>query len=147
MGSRDADIDFTFTSPTTVRVVLDSLAPAGWSAVQGGDHVSYMVNDPDDNYEWYDSTADRIDKVLGDLDATANEPYTVALDIYHSEAETGGMLMFSPGRTDVSFIPTIDRRRIPAAPEFTDLAWYLHALVPALVTAGLKGYEAHEIRY
>ncbi|WP_406389746.1 hypothetical protein [Streptomyces sp. NBC_00887] len=147
MGSRDADIDFTFARPTTVRAVLDSLAAAGWSAAQRGDHVSYMVNDPDDMYEWYDSAADRIDEVLGNLDATANEPYTVALGIYHSEAKTGGMLMFQSGRTDVSFIPAIDRRRIPVAPEFTDLAWYLHALVPALVTAGLRGYEAHEIRY
>ncbi|MFE2021551.1 hypothetical protein ACFW9O_26270 [Streptomyces sp. NPDC059499] len=147
MGSRDADIDFTFTSPTTVRAVLDSVAAAGWSAVQRGGHVSYMVNDPDDNYEWYDSAADRIDKVLGVLDATANEPYTVALDIYHPEAKTGGMLMFPSGRTGVFFIPTIDRRRIPAAPEFTDLSWYLNALVPALATAGLRGYEAHEIRY
>ncbi|MCY0938457.1 hypothetical protein [Streptomyces sp. H34-S4] len=36
---------------------------------------------------------------------------------------------------------------ISTAPEFTDLAWYLHALVPALVTAGLRGYEAMEVRY
>ncbi|MCY0929888.1 hypothetical protein OTB20_27590 [Streptomyces sp. H27-H1] len=52
-----------------------------------------------------------------------------------------------PGRTGVSFVPTINRRRISTAPEFTDLAWYLHALVPALVTAGPRGYEAIEVRY
>lgn len=39
------------------------------------------------------------------------------------------------------------RRRVPAEPEFIDLAWYLQALVPALVTAGLEGYEAKEIRH
>ncbi|MET7645831.1 hypothetical protein ABZS83_19765 [Streptomyces sp. NPDC005426] len=81
------------------------------------------------------------------LDAPENLPHAVAFNVYHPEAGTGGMLMFLPGRTDVSFVPSIDRRRLPAAPEFTDLAWYLHALVPALVTAGLTGYEAKEIRY
>ncbi|MET7365878.1 hypothetical protein ABZS61_08600 [Streptomyces sp. NPDC005566] len=114
MGSRDADIDFAFTCPTTVRAVLDALAAAGWSAVHQGDRVWYMVN------EWGDSAADRIDDVLGELDATANQPYTVALDTYHSEAKTGGMLMFRSGRTDAFFLPTIDRRCIPAAPECRD---------------------------
>ncbi|MFF1400159.1 hypothetical protein ACFVZD_41110 [Streptomyces sp. NPDC058287] len=79
--------------------------------------------------------------------ASGNMPYTVALDVYHAEAGTGGMLLFPPGRTNISFVPTIDRRGIPTSPEFTDLAWYLHALVPALVTAGLEGYEANEIHY
>ncbi|MFV5997305.1 hypothetical protein ACNPQM_34170 [Streptomyces sp. NPDC056231] len=147
MGSRDADIDFTFTCPTTVRAVLDALTGVGWSAAVPPGGVSYMINDADDMYEWYDSAPDGLGEVLALLDAPGNLPYTVALNVYHSEAGTGGMLMFLPGRTDVSFTPTIDRRRIPAAPEFTDLAWYLHALVPALVTTGLEGYEAKEIRY
>ncbi|MFD4695190.1 hypothetical protein [Streptomyces sp. NPDC058463] len=49
MGSRDADIDFTFTRPTTVRALLDVLTAMGWSAVEPGGHVSYMVNDEDDS--------------------------------------------------------------------------------------------------
>ncbi|MFB9593709.1 hypothetical protein [Streptomyces racemochromogenes] len=106
-----------------------------------------MINDADDMYEWYDGTLDGLGEALALLDQPGNMPYTVALNVYHSEARTGGMLMFMPGRTDVSFVPTMDRRRIPVAPEFTDLAWYLHALVPALVTAGLEGYEAKEIHY
>ncbi|MEU2154740.1 hypothetical protein ABZ532_06915 [Streptomyces sp. NPDC019396] len=147
MGSRDADIDFTFTYPTTVCAVVDALTGAGWSAVAVPGGVSYMINDADDMYEWYDSPPDGIGEALALLDEPGNLPYTVALNVYHPEAETGGMLMFLPGRTDISFVPTMDRRHIPAAPEFTDLAWYLHALVPALVTAGLEGYEAREIRY
>ncbi|MGW1659444.1 hypothetical protein [Streptomyces atratus] len=147
MGSRDADIDFTFTCPTTVRAVLDALTGAGWSAAVSPEGVSHMINNADDMYEWYDSAPGGLGEVLALLDAPRNLPYTVALNVYHSEAGTGGMLMFLPSRTDVSFIPTIDRRRVPAAPEFTDLAWYLHALVPALVTAGLEGYEAKEVRY
>lgn len=94
MGSRDADIDFTFTRPTTVRAVLDVLTARGWSAVEPVGHVSYMVNDEDDSYEWYDSTPGHIDEVLMVLDAKANLPYTVALNVYHAEAKTGGMLMF-----------------------------------------------------
>ncbi|MFF8196311.1 hypothetical protein ACF05L_36850 [Streptomyces bobili] len=147
MGSGDADIDFAFNRPATVRALLDALAATGWSAVVPVGHVEYMVNDEDDAYEWYDSTPGHIDEALVVLDATANLPYTVALNVYHSEANTGGMLMVHPGRTDASFVPGIDRRCIPGAPEFTDLAWYLHALVPALITAGLKGYEAREVHH
>ncbi|MFB7211739.1 hypothetical protein [Streptomyces sp. NPDC056255] len=106
-----------------------------------------MINDADDMYEWYDGTLDALGEALALLDQPGNLPYPVALNVYHSEGGTGGMLMFMPGRADVSFTPTIDRRHIPAAPEFTDLAWYLHALVPALVMAGLEAYEAKEVRY
>ncbi|MEV6682331.1 hypothetical protein AB0N09_36550 [Streptomyces erythrochromogenes] len=147
MGSRDADIDFTFACPTTVRDVLAALTGAGWSAPMPLGGVSYMINDADDMYEWYDTTPDGLGEALALLDAPGNLPYTVALNVYHSEAETGGMLMFMPGRTEVSFTPATDRRPIPAAPDFTDLAWYLQALVPALVTAGLEGYAAQEVRH
>lgn len=147
MGSRDADIDFAFTCATTVRTVLDALAGVGWFVEVSLGRVTYMINDADDMCEWYDSAPEDIGDVLVLLDAPENLPYTVACNVYHPEAGTGGMLMFLPGRTDVSFVPSIDRRRLSAAPEFTDLAWYLHALVPALVTAGLTGYEAKEIRY
>ncbi|MYV60946.1 hypothetical protein GTW37_17100 [Streptomyces sp. SID4931] len=85
--------------------------------------------------------------MLARLDAPGNLPYSVAVDVYYPEAGTGGMLLFMPGRTEVSFVPTIDRRRIPAALEFTDLAWYLSALVPAFVGVGLEGYEAKELKY
>lgn len=147
MGSRDADIDFTFSRPTTVRAVLDALTGVGWSVEVPVGSVTYMINDADDMYEWYGSSPEDIDEVLARLDAPGNLPYTVAVNVYHPEAATGGLLMLMPGRIEVSFAPTIDRRRIPAAPEFTDLAWYLHALVPALVTTGLEGYEAKEIKY
>lgn len=56
VGNRQADIDFTFTHPTTVRALLEVLAPAGWSAEERLGHISYMVNDADDMYYWYDST-------------------------------------------------------------------------------------------
>lgn len=149
MGSRDADIDFTFTCPVTVRAVLAALSGAGWSAAMSPGGVSYMINDADDMYDWYDSdgTPDGIGGALALLDAPENQPYTVAVNVFHQEAGTGGMFMFMAGRTDVGFVPTMNRRHVPSAPEFTDLAWYLHALVPALATAGLEGYEATERRH
>ncbi|MGW2672753.1 hypothetical protein ACWC5F_32560 [Streptomyces sp. NPDC001272] len=141
---RQADIDFTFQRPTTVRGLLEVLTPAGWAAEENLGRISYMINEADDMYEWYDSAPDRLDAVLTELDATVNLPYTVALNIYHSQGGTGGMLMLSAQRKEVSFLPTIARRCIPDAPRFTDLAWYLHALVPSLLWAGLEGYEARE---
>ncbi|MFE2853907.1 hypothetical protein ACFXJO_22610 [Streptomyces lavendulae] len=144
MGNRQADIDFTFTHPTTVRSLLEVLTPVGWSAEERLGCISYMVNGADDMYDWYDSTPDRLDAVLAELDAEANLPYTVALNVYHRQGGTGGMLMCYPQRRKVSFLPTINRRRIPNAPKFTDLAWYLHALVPSLLRVGLEGYEARE---
>ncbi|MEV7562970.1 hypothetical protein [Streptomyces sp. NPDC089795] len=147
MGSRDADIDFTFFDPTTVRAVFDALTPAGWSAEEAPGCVRYLINDAADLYDWSAGTPERLDELLTELDSPAHLPYVVCLNIYAPRARTGGTLMFHPGRTEVSFSPVIDRRRIPGAPEFTDLAWYLHALVPCLVTAGLKAYEAREIRW
>ncbi|MFI8966939.1 hypothetical protein ACIGO8_33065 [Streptomyces sp. NPDC053493] len=144
MGNRQADIDFTFQRPTTVRGLLELLTPAGWSAEERPGYISYMINDADDMHEWYDSTPDRLNAVLAELDSAANLPFTVALNIYHPQGGTGGMLMFFAQRREVSFLPTIDRRSIPDAPQFTDLAWYLAALVPPLLWAGLEGYEARE---
>ncbi|MFF7081796.1 hypothetical protein [Streptomyces lavendulae] len=74
MGNRQADIDFTFQRPTTVRGLLEALTPAGWAAEENLGRISYMINDADDMYEWYDSTPDRLDAVLTELDATANLP-------------------------------------------------------------------------
>ncbi len=147
MGSRDADIDFTFTGPITVRVALDALARVGWSMDVSLGALSYMIDDADGMFEWYRGSPADAGEVLARLDDPGNLPYSVAVDVYHPEAGTGGMLLFLPGRMEVTFVPTIDRRRIPAAPEFTDLAWYLNALVPAFVGTGLEGYEAQEIKY
>ncbi|MFD9078279.1 hypothetical protein [Streptomyces erythrochromogenes] len=144
MGNRQADIDFTFQRPATVRGLLELLTPAGWSAEERPGYISYMINDADDMHEWYESTPDCLNAVLAELDSAANLPFTVALNIYHPQGGTGGMLMFSAQRREVSFLPTIDRRSIPDAPQFTDLAWYLAALVPPLLWAGLEGYEARE---
>lgn len=146
MGSRDADIDFTFTPPTTVYAVLDALNGAGWSVEVPVGSITYMINDADDMYEWYDSSPGDTGEVPARLDAPGNLPYTVAVNVYHPEAGTGGMLIFMPGRTEVCFVPTIDRRRIPAAPESTDLAWYLHGVLGEAQVHGRPARRPHPRR-
>jgi len=142
MPSRTADIDFTFVREVTVRSTVSALIRGGWS-LEEPLGLSYMVND-DDMYDWLCCAPDQAGEVLTLLDSPENKGYTVAVCIYHPSAETGGQLLFAPDRTKCSFIPTINRRGLPSAPKFTDVAWYLQTLVPTLVHEGLHGYEATE---
>ncbi|MDG9687765.1 hypothetical protein QC334_34420 [Streptomyces sp. DH18] len=142
MSSRTADIDFTFAHELTVRASIRALAATGWALE---DPLSFMVNDDDDLYDWRTTTRDHTQDVLAILDAPENANHHVAVCIYHGKASTGGQLLFFPGRMTCSFIPTINRRRLPDSVEFTDLSWYMHTLVPPLLTVGLKSYEACDI--
>jgi hypothetical protein len=141
VSSRTADIDFTFAREVTVRATIGALAATGWALEEP---LSYMVNH-DDLYDWQSTTCDHMQDVLAVLDAPEHANHDVAVSIYHGEASTGGQLLFFPGRTTCSFIPTINRRCLPASAQFTDLSWYMHTLVPPLLTVGLKGYEARDI--
>ncbi|MBD0740268.1 hypothetical protein [Streptomyces sp. CBMA29] len=141
MSSRTADIDFTFARELMVRTSIRALAAAGWALEEP---LSYMVND-DDLYDWQSTTRDHTQDVLAILDAPENSHHHVAVCIYHAEANTGGLLLFYPGRMSCSFTPTINRRRLPDSVDFTDLSWYMHTLVPPLLTVGLKSYEACDI--
>ncbi|KOG13960.1 MULTISPECIES: hypothetical protein [Streptomyces] len=141
MSSRTADIDFTFTRELTVRTTIGALATTGWALEEP---LSYMVND-DDLYDWQSTTREHTRDVVAVLDAPRHAKHHVAVCIYHEEASTGGQLLFFPGRLTCSFIPTINRRRLPDSVDFTDLSWYLHTLVPPLLAVGLKSYEACDI--
>ncbi|MET9515758.1 hypothetical protein [Streptomyces sp. NPDC002994] len=142
MSSRNSDIDFTFTREVTVRATVDALAATGWS-LEEPLGLSYVVND-NDLYDWQSTTGDRTEEVLTLLDAPENAAYHVAVCVYHAQADTGGQLLFFPRCTACSFIPTINRRNLPGSRLFTDVAWYLSALVPALLAVGLAGYEARD---
>ncbi|MFJ8697339.1 hypothetical protein [Streptomyces roseolilacinus] len=141
MSSRTADIDFTFARQLTVRTTIGALAATGWTLEEP---LSYMVND-DDLYDWQSTTRDRTQDVLAVLDAPEHANHHVAVCIYHGEASTGGQLLFFPYRMTCSFTPTINRRHLPDSVDFTDLSWYMHTLVPPLLTVGLKSYEAIDI--
>ncbi|MEV5607693.1 hypothetical protein [Streptomyces sp. NPDC052225] len=139
MTSRTAAIDFSFSQANTVRGLLKALAEGGWSE-QEPMGVSYVVNS-DGLFDWQWATRDRGDEVVALLDSSQADAYDVGLCVYHALAETGGQLLLSPGRTECSFAPTINRRSIDDAFHFTDMSWYLGALVPRLIPLGLTGYE------
>lgn len=145
MSSRTSSIDFTFRREVTVRAVVDGLASGGWSLKEPLG-ISYVVND-DDAYDWQSTNLDCTDEVLTLLDAPENLEFHVGVCIYHAEAETGGQLLFFPGRTLCAFSPTINRRSLPDAPAFTDVAWYLQALVTPSLPIGLHSYEACDIGF
>ncbi|NBE56997.1 hypothetical protein [Streptomyces boluensis] len=143
MSSRSADVDFTFWYEVTVRATVEALVATGWRLEEP---LSYMVND-NDLFDWRETTGDRAEEVLDLLDAPEHKEHHVALCVYHPSAATGGQLLFRPHRTECAFIPTIHRRELPGAPRFTDLSWYLGALVPPLLTVGLRSYEAQDIAH
>ncbi|MEW9533289.1 hypothetical protein [Microbispora sp. NPDC049125] len=145
MSSRTSSIEFTFTHEVTVRAVVDGLASGGWSLKEPLG-LSYVVND-DDLYDWQSTSLDCADEVLMLLDAPENRGFHVGVCIYHRKAETGGQLLFFPGRTLCSFYPTINRRSLPEAPAFTDLSWYLQALVTPFLPIGLHSYETCDIGF
>lgn len=106
--------------------------------------VSYMV-DIDDEFEWKTGNVAQSDDILSLLDSPENRDRHVGICVYHVAADTGGQLLFHAGHLTCSFIPTIDRRGLPGAEDFTDISWYLHALIPPLLSVDLLGYEACDL--
>jgi hypothetical protein len=141
--SRTADIDLTFVLPVTVAEVLGALEPYGWGVVEPLG-VSYML-EGDDDWDWTFVEAERGPEVVAMLDSEGVREQAVALSVYHPEARTGGKLLFFRERTTLAFSPVLDRREIPAAPQLTDMAWYLQHLVHPLIEEGLVGYELRDM--
>ncbi|NEC92387.1 hypothetical protein [Streptomyces sp. SID12501] len=141
--SRTADVDLVFERAVTASAVVSALTEAGWS-LEEPLGLSYMVND-DGMFDWQATSVDQADEILSRLDAPENRAFEVAICVYHPGAGTGGQLLFLPDRSQCCFLPTIYRRSLPGAPRLTDIAWYLNALVPALLPAGLLSYEARDL--
>ncbi|MEU9229429.1 hypothetical protein AB0D40_34395 [Streptomyces massasporeus] len=141
--SRTADIDLVFARVVTVDAAVRALASEGWS-LQEPLGISYMVNN-NDLSDWQSASTDQAVEGLHVVDSPDNIDHHVGVCIYHSTAKTGGQLLFRAGRSRCSFIPTIDRRSLPGAPDLTDMAWYLKALVPPLLAVGLTSYEASDV--
>ncbi|MEV7789851.1 hypothetical protein AB0O72_31430 [Streptomyces sp. NPDC088106] len=141
--SRTADIDLVFARAVTVAAVVRALGGGGWS-LQEPLGISYVVNN-DDLFDWQSASTDQAAEVLTVMDSPDNIDYLVGVCIYHSTAETGGQLLFHPGRSHCSFTPTIDRRGLEGASALTDIAWYLNALVPPLLAMGLASCEARDL--
>lgn len=143
--SRTADIDLVFVVPVSVAEVLGALEPYGWGVVEPLG-VSYML-EGDDDWDWTRVEPERAGEVVAMLDSEEVREQAVAVAVYHPQARTGGHLLFFRGRTDVGFSPVLDRREIPAAPQLTDMAWYLEHLVHPLIEQGLLGYELRDMQH
>lgn len=141
--SRSRDIDFTFVCPVTVGGVVARLAGCGWGLVEPLG-VSYML-EGDDDWDWTSVEPDQAAEVVAMLDSDEVREQAVAIALYHPRAATGGHLLLSRDRTTAGFSPVIDRRKVPGAPEMTDMAWYVQNLVHPLLEEGLLGYELRDM--
>jgi hypothetical protein len=141
--SRTADIDLTFEHPVTVAGVLSVLAGQGWAPVEPLG-VSYML-EGDDDWDWTSVEPERAAEVVAMLDSEEVRGQAVAIALYHPEADTGGHLLLFRDRTTAGFSPVLNRREVPAAPEITDMAWYVQNLVYPLLDGGLLGYELRDM--
>ncbi|MFF5129225.1 hypothetical protein ACFY41_20110 [Streptomyces syringium] len=95
--------------------------------------------------EWESDAPDSSNEVITFLDSPQSQGHLVGISIYNQEADTGGFLLFFADRTQVSFSPSINRRKLTVAEEMTDLPWYLERMLPGLYAAGLLGYQAQDI--
>ncbi|MFI1253962.1 hypothetical protein ACH4U6_09185 [Streptomyces netropsis] len=142
--SRTVDINFTFQSSVTVSSVVGSLSQSGWSPTEPLG-ISYAREDEDGDLEWESAAPDSSNQVITILDSPQNQGHVVGISIYHQETETGGLLLFFADRTQVSFSPSINRRKLAVAEEMTDLPWYLERMLPGLYATGILGYQAQDI--
>ncbi|MFI9236422.1 hypothetical protein [Streptomyces sp. NPDC053079] len=142
--SRTADIDFTFQSPVTVTSVVKALSQSGWSPVEPLG-ISHASEDEDGDLDWESASPESGAEIIDGLDSPRNHGRMVGISIYSQEAETGGLLLFFADRTQVSFTPSINRRKHAVAEEMTDIPWYLEQMLPPLHTAGLLGYQAQDV--
>jgi hypothetical protein len=142
--SRSADIDFNFTHPVSVATVAHALATANWWPTEPLG-VSFLVED-DGDFDWERGDPATVADIIAKLDEPENLDVHVGISVYHQGEQTGGTLLFFPGREQASFTPSINRRPLPGEPRMTDISWYINELVPPLLGAGLSGYEARDLQ-
>ncbi|WP_225850133.1 hypothetical protein [Streptomyces sp. HPF1205] len=142
--SRSADIDLSFARPVTVGSLIHQLGSSDWKTKEPLG-VSFMIED-DGDFDWQRGDPENSNAIIASLDAVENVGLHVGVAIYCEAAETGGSLLFFPGRKEVSFMPNINRKPLIEGSNMTDIPWYLSQLVPPLLTIGLNGYEARDLQ-
>lgn len=142
--SRSVDIDFQFATPMVVSGLLNELVTAGCSLSYRG-QVSYVF-DENQMFDWLRVEDSRVGDLLVQADALppnlVTVGFTILLDV---PSEVGGDLLFQPGRSEVSFVASINRRKLTRSSKFTDLGWYLNRLIPVLEPLGLAGIQARDL--
>ncbi len=125
--SRDVMISFNFAAPLDFEMVIDRLALSGWTFLRDS-AVWYMVDD----FEWKDAPSGNMDSVIREMRTSFEAGEVVAISAMIPGEKHFGNLMFHSDRRSVSFVPLLDYRLIPAAPQWVDLSWYIEKLVPSL---------------
>lgn len=141
--SRSVDIDLTFGREVAVTGILQLLAQRGWTPVEPLG-ISWMIESEGD-FDWSSGDPLKQPQILARLDAPEARGLHVGISVYRPNIETGGTLLFYPGRQAASFTPSINRRSLQGAAEMTDLAWYIKELVYPLLPGDLLGYTARDI--
>ncbi len=142
--SRSADIDFQFVAPVVVSGLVNELIAAGCSLSCRG-QVSYVL-DENQMFDWVQVEDRRIADVLAQADAVPADLGTVGFTILVDvPSEVGGDLLFRRGRSEVSLVVSVNRRKLGHSSKFTDLGWYLNRLVPVLEPLGLVGVQASDL--
>lgn len=144
--SRSVSIDFSFRGATrvTVQGILRVLEPGGWGTIEPLG-LSFAVEDAMGDLDWTATVPEQLNSVVAALDDPGRVHQHVGICVYHQAAGTGGQLLFFPGREQISFLPTINRRAHVVGPEFTDIPWYLEQMLPAFYEAGMTGYETEDV--
>lgn len=139
--TRTSDIDFRFEGQLDVCGVVHQLMAHGVSFSRNG-QVSYVL-DSDGIFDW---------KSIHDLElrnvvisaAEGGVDTSFGVTLFLDNHVTGGDLLFHPGRRDVSFMVTVNRKLISGSQRFCDFGWYLHRLVPVFEKFSLCEVAAHD---
>jgi hypothetical protein len=137
--SRSADIDFKFAEAVSEQDILESLTRGGVSASQQG-KILYVL-DRDGMFDWVSGAESEL---AGAISRSAQEPQGTVFGLtVYLEGDVGGDLLFRAGRTEISFMATVNRKLIGGTP-FCDFGWYLTRMVPALSLYPLIEIQAND---
>jgi len=127
-----------------VSGLLNELIAVGCSLSYRG-QVSYVF-DENQMFDWVRTEDVRIGDLLAQADRRPPDLVTVGFTILVDVlSEVGGDLLFWPGRSEMSFIASINRRKLAYPSKFTDLGWYLNRLIPVLEPLGLVEIPARDL--
>jgi hypothetical protein len=141
--TRTSDIEFTFTEPLTICETLHTLREVNLSFTQGP-HISYVI-DHDKMFDWKIEKASRLGDIINDADRAEPSLTTFGITSYLGNSVHGGELLFHPGRKEISFLVTVNKRKLPDS-RFCDFGWYLNQLIPPLEQLGLVEFVATDLQ-
>ncbi|MFD3519439.1 hypothetical protein [Streptomyces sp. NPDC058653] len=141
--TRTSDMEFNFEKPLPIRQALHLLQESSLTFTRS-DQVSFVI-DHDKMFDWTNGSAAHLDTIIDEADRADPASTTFGITSYFGSSAHGGDLLFHPGRREISFMVTVDKRTLPGS-RFCDFGWYLGRLVPPLEQLGLVELTATDIR-